>query len=687
MHFCVFDGTAVVQAGPGRPGQFSEPTIEYIRSQGHTVEVLNHFDRVAAARADLVWCEWANEAADEASKSGVCKRLIVRVKGYDIWRALDKNINWQAVESIVYESVLSKNLAEDLHPILRGVPNETIPGGLDLSKFPFKQRGHGRVLAMAGRADYRKGHQLMVEWAKQRPEYQIHTTMALGFGNPRLLRYLQHAAPSNFHIHETVPSIAQWVDDIGANYLLSASLWEDLGYTIAEGMALGLKPLVYNFPGARLLWPTDLVWEEFADLDSMIEPTSRYESDRYRAHAQAEYDGRTQGERFLRLMLTGSSRSTSPLPVIAPPPADVLPMSTEVAVERFRAAAAVSIDAAEAFAARYIGVKGAGELRGFLRVWLASLWAPRDTAKAKAFATAALVDGPRSDAFCTLGELAWQENDLDAARTWYAAACEVTYDSFSPVQYLVDERDRRYRNLCRISVNVDLTILRTFTEMVRNGDPFTFAKFGDGEWMCMAGESGANADGHNYSDALATGLREAFIAIARAKHAFIGDWVGTYTDVREALVEAENLTPRYVPYHLVLVQKDSLRPELYDFYEALKTSKYEKVFVGPARLAGVCKMLNIDTHVVVPEQNAFLELDRIKAELDRAANFNYTIWIFSAGMPAKLLIQHVLATHEEGEATCIDAGSAFDPLFLDQPSRSNQPMRAVAEAFFADLLR
>ena len=45
------------------------------------------------------------------------------------------------------------------------------------------------------------------------------------------------------------------LDAIDANYLLSASIWETLGYTIAEAMALGIKPLIHDTPGAAENWP------------------------------------------------------------------------------------------------------------------------------------------------------------------------------------------------------------------------------------------------------------------------------------------------------------------------------------------------------------------------------------------------------------------------------------------------
>ena len=106
---------------------------------------------------------------------------------------------------------------------------------------------------MVGRAVELKGYQLAIEWARQRPDIQLHVGIAFEETNPRLLEYLRHVKPPNVSLHGPVDTV-KWLDEIDANYLLSASIWETLGYTIAEAMALGIKPLVHDTPGAKENW-------------------------------------------------------------------------------------------------------------------------------------------------------------------------------------------------------------------------------------------------------------------------------------------------------------------------------------------------------------------------------------------------------------------------------------------------
>jgi hypothetical protein len=79
-------------------------------------------------------------------------------------------------------------------------------------------------------------------------------------------------------------------------------------------------------------------------------------------------------------------------------------------------------------------------------------------------------------------------------------------------------------------------------------------------------------------------------------------------------------------------------------------------------------------HVQVPLVNAFSEYDRVRAELQGKIHgaAKNIIFVFCASLPAKSWIAELLGFAPN--ISCIDAGSAFDPLFVGQTRSDQLPM-------------
>jgi glycosyltransferase involved in cell wall biosynthesis len=174
-----------------------------------------------------------------------------------------------------------------------------------------------------------------------------------------------------------------------------------------------------------------------------------------------------------------------------------------------------------------------------------------------------------------------------------------------------------------------------YTKNIRDGVNFTFIKKGDGEIFCMEGRAGGNCDGHPYSKELGDKLKEAF--------AFLEGKADIATWHEQHLCNA------------LLHRTDSNLGKVRDFWMSVKDSKKRKMFVGPKRLEGVCDLLGA-TQIEIPLINAF----EYTKTLDLQPQDN-DIFIFSCGMPAKVLIYEAIKRNPN--ITCIDAGSAFDPIF------------------------
>ncbi len=320
MKLVVLDSTAIpgISRGPGSPAYFSRFAVEHLRKQGHDVTILDGFDRDICSEADAVWAEWCNEDAFAAAASGVCKKLIVRVRGFDVWNPIER-LQRENVDAFVCESPFVQDLLVKEHPAVtwKSLPL-VLPSGIDVGAAPFRERKHGPVVALVARAIADKGYQLAFEWARQRPDVNLHVACALGntLQSTRLMRYLQHTKPHNVTIYPAVDTV-KWLDEIGANYLLSASVWETLGYTIVEAMALGIKPFIHDTPGAELNWGPGHLWRSFGDLNR-VESTGSYNSHAYRWVVEDQFDAAKRSPRFAELVLAPSTREAPVRPTVQP---------------------------------------------------------------------------------------------------------------------------------------------------------------------------------------------------------------------------------------------------------------------------------------------------------------------------------------------------------------------------------
>lgn len=410
MNIIVIDqvGTGAKE-GPGSPAYFSRFAIAHLRACGHSVEIISRFEPQRCSEADLVWCEWTNETAFEAAASGLCRRLVLRMRGYDVFFPLHE-LQWKNVSLLVYESPLLREHAVERFPVIATcVPAAVLASGIDVGAFHVN-RERTNVVAMLARADYRKGHQLAIELAHRRPDLRIHTTLACAATNPRLGRFLSVARPSNFYVHEEVPDVAEFLHTIKASYVLSTSLWEDLGYSIAEGMAAGCMPLVYAFPNAEKLWPRECLWRTLDDLDSVLKRA--HEPEKQRAFVEQNYDERKQSRVFADIITALPAREVSY--------ANYLNGMAARVVQNVRAGTPQD-NLLTTFRELTADEHGARRIRSDLATLQAGAHFALDNVKtAEVWALRALQYRPRGDAFRLLAEAAWAAGAYQIAREWCA---------------------------------------------------------------------------------------------------------------------------------------------------------------------------------------------------------------------------------------------------------------------------
>ena len=201
--------------------------------------------------------------------------------------------------------------------------------------------------------------------------------------------------------------------------------------------------------------------------------------------------------------------------------------------------------------------------------------------------------------------------------------------------------NRKYLNDAQFYIKPDLT-LDSFKQAIKTRQPFSFVKLGDGERACISGAPGSNCDGQAYSPELAQALSDSYGFLSGKVH----------------VVDFHNQKP----FNMLLHRVDNDLTKVKSVWDEISVRTGIKVFIGPSRLKPAAEFLK-SFFIEVPLVNSFSELDQIKKKC-----FNYckrdAVFVFSAGMISKIIIAELLKVRPD--ITCIDAGSAFDPIFVGQ---------------------
>jgi glycosyltransferase involved in cell wall biosynthesis len=232
----------------------------------------------AIAWADIVWLEWCWDHAVWATTSGALggRPCVVRLHSIEALQTdYPARMDWRQVDALV-------TVGEDIDALVRerfpasaaAGARHVVANGIDLARFALGQPDRRRI-GWVGHIEPKKNPMLMLQvmHALNRVEagYSLHVAGA--FTDLRTLRYLQRMVPKLglqgcVHFEGEVADMPAWYADKGV--LLSTTMYESFGLNIGEAMAVGAFPVVHDFPGADLLWPTECLFASVEEAVALI---------------------------------------------------------------------------------------------------------------------------------------------------------------------------------------------------------------------------------------------------------------------------------------------------------------------------------------------------------------------------------------------------------------------------------
>jgi tetratricopeptide (TPR) repeat protein len=231
----------------------------------------------AIMKSDIVWLEWGNQLTSYLSQQKNIlqgKQVVIRIHSYEVFDNLVDSINFDSVTDIVFVSAFLRDLFLKRNLKLpAGIRIHVIHNGIDIRKFRYAPRGDSRInLAFLAFISYKKDPMVLMQayafLHKRHSEIKLHIAgkfqdYRYELGIPHFLKECGIIDSTKYYGH--INNVHEWLMD--KDYILCTSVFESQGVSLLESMSRGCRPLIYNFPGASQIYPSNYLWTTFDDLE------------------------------------------------------------------------------------------------------------------------------------------------------------------------------------------------------------------------------------------------------------------------------------------------------------------------------------------------------------------------------------------------------------------------------------
>ena len=249
-------------------------------SKDNNVFIDNNFNYELAESAKVIWCEFANNLAIEVANYKTSAKKILRLHAYEAFSDSVKYIDFNKFDAVIFIADHIKNYVEKQYGKIKNAV--VIPNGVDLNKFSLHNTAQNNKIAYAGYLTRKKGIGEILLLAKHFPEYEFY--LAGKYQEDDVAEYLNNNKPDNVFIENWQYDINSWFQD--KSYILNLSLRESQAMSVMEGMACGLKPLIYNWIGASDIYPE--TFNSINEFETLLK--SEYEPLKYRKFIEDNYN-------------------------------------------------------------------------------------------------------------------------------------------------------------------------------------------------------------------------------------------------------------------------------------------------------------------------------------------------------------------------------------------------------------
>lgn len=226
--------------------------------------------------SDIAWFEWSDQLLIEATRLPKVCPIVCRLHSYEVFTDMPSKVDWTKVDQLLFVNDSVMNLYN--RSFINDIPKQVIHNAVDANRFTMPEgKTYGKKIASVGYINYKKNPALLLYVFKKIYEYDKDYTLHIAgeHQDPRIQLYFEHflkETPLPISFDGWVKDMPSWYAD--KDFIISTSLFESFHYSIAEGMASGLLPLIHNWYGASLLYPSDYL---FTDPDDCLRLIKEFE--------------------------------------------------------------------------------------------------------------------------------------------------------------------------------------------------------------------------------------------------------------------------------------------------------------------------------------------------------------------------------------------------------------------------
>jgi tetratricopeptide (TPR) repeat protein len=249
-------------------GSFTKDFIKHLEGRGYDVVKTPQFDRGLAIWADAIWVEWADRNATQLQDFK--DKTVIRLHGYEAYqnRGLFGSIIWDC-KQVVFVADHIQSMMKGMVPSLNG-QCKVIKNGVNTDKFYIKtDKRDPKNVGYAGLMNHKKNPTRLARIIKEYPDMVFN--LRVDWQDPYSEETFKYETRGceNIVYHGYYEDLNDFWNQM--TYVISTSDIESFSFNVAEGMAAGCEPLVYNWKGAKKIWHPDHIFDDLPDFKKDID--------------------------------------------------------------------------------------------------------------------------------------------------------------------------------------------------------------------------------------------------------------------------------------------------------------------------------------------------------------------------------------------------------------------------------
>lgn len=264
--------------------------IPYIKSElsNYDCHFTHSLDDVASLSnmADVLISGWFDDTVAYWTQKHPDKTIISWCRRYEIFeKTYRDNIDLSKVNAIIFVSEFWREYF--IKTWSRPSKSYVIENGIDASNFKLKEWCDTGKIAMVCQLRGVKNIPLAIQIMQYLPDHTLHHIGLAGENMDYLLPYIENLGLANRIFFEgQTNDVAGWLED--KEFILSTSINEGCPHNILEAMAMGIKPVIHNWPGANQLFPAAHIFRTVEDAVNIIK-SAEYNPLEYRDLIKKRY--------------------------------------------------------------------------------------------------------------------------------------------------------------------------------------------------------------------------------------------------------------------------------------------------------------------------------------------------------------------------------------------------------------